>query len=128
MIPLLMLGAWGTRKLREMILGRSPDNPSPALEYFMKFVLLIHENFRGRMVKMPVFSDDALKRLTMPVMAILGGKDVLLDSAASKRRLERKVPHAEIRYFPDVGHFIPGQSAPILDFLSRSLRTAQTSR
>jgi pimeloyl-ACP methyl ester carboxylesterase len=121
MIPLLMLGAWGTRKLREMILGRSPDNPSPALEYFVKFVLLIHENFRGRMVKMPVFSDDALQRLSMPVMAILGGNDVLLNSAASKRRLERNVPHAEIRYFPEAGHFIPGQTAAILEFLRKRL-------
>ena len=68
---------------------------------------LIHKNFRPRMVKMPVFSDDALQRLTMPVMAILGGKDVLLDSAATKRRLERNVAHAEIRYFPEAGHFIP---------------------
>jgi pimeloyl-ACP methyl ester carboxylesterase len=124
MIPLLMLGAWGTRKLREMILGRSPDNPPPALQYFMNFVSLIHQNFRRRMVKMPVFSDDALQRLTMPVMAILGGKDVLLNSAVSRRRLERKVPHAEIRYFPEVGHFIPGQTAAILEFLRKRLVAA----
>jgi pimeloyl-ACP methyl ester carboxylesterase len=119
MIPLRMLGPWGTRKLREMILGRSPDNPSPALQHFLNFVSLIHENFRGRMVKMPVFSDDALKRLTMPVLAIVGGKDVLLDSAQTKRRLEQNVPHAETRYFPDAGHYIPNQTAPILEFLRR---------
>ncbi len=54
----------------------------------------------------------------MPVMAILGGKDVLLDSAETKQRLERNVPHAEIRYFPEAGHFIPAPDAlPILEFL-----------
>ena len=73
------------------------------------------------MVKLPIFSDQALQRLTMPVLAILGGKDVLLDSAETKERLERNVPHVEIRYHPEAGHFIPGQTAPILEFLRKSL-------
>jgi len=81
---------------------------------------LIHEHFRPRMTKLPIFSDGALKQLTMPVMAILGGKDALLDSAGAKRRLERNVTHAEIRYFPEGGHFIPGQTISILEFLQCS--------
>jgi pimeloyl-ACP methyl ester carboxylesterase len=117
-IPLRMLGAWGTRKAGELVLGRAPGNPSPAVNYFMQFMSLIHKNFRPRMVKMPVFSDDALKLLSMPVLAILGGQDVLLDSAETKRRLEQNVARAEIRYFPEAGHFIPGQTAPILRFLT----------
>jgi pimeloyl-ACP methyl ester carboxylesterase len=116
-IALRMLGPRAARKLRETILGRPPADLSPAAQYFMKFLSLIHENFRPRMVKIPVFSDDALKRLTMPVMAILGGQDVLLDSEETKQRLARNVPHAEIRYFPEVGHFIPGQTATVLEFL-----------
>lgn len=122
-ILLRMCGAWGTRKLRESILGRAPAEVPPALRAFLDFVALIHENFRPRMVKLPVFSDAALKRLTMPVLAIVGGKDVLLDSAGTKRRLEANVPHAEIRYLPEAGHVIPGQRAAILQFL----RTAQVS-
>jgi pimeloyl-ACP methyl ester carboxylesterase len=120
-IALRMLGPRAKRKLKEMILGRAPADPSPALQHFMSFVSLIHENLRPRMVKLPVFSDDALKRLTMPVLAILGGKDVLLNSAETRQRLERNVAGAEIRYFPEVGHFIPGQTATILEFLRKSL-------
>jgi len=118
-IPLRMLGAWGTRKAAELVLGRAPANPSPALRYFLDFVALIHKNFRGRIVKLPVFSDEALRRLTMPVLAIVGGRDVLIDSAQTKERLERNVPQAEVRYLPEVGHLIPPQTAPILDFLCR---------
>jgi pimeloyl-ACP methyl ester carboxylesterase len=116
-IPLRLLGAWGKRKASELVLGRAPANPSPALQYFMKFMALIRENFRVRMVKLPVFSDQALQRLSMPVMAIVGGKDVLLDSAGTKRRLERNVPKVEVRYLPDAGHFIPAQTQTILKFL-----------
>jgi pimeloyl-ACP methyl ester carboxylesterase len=116
-IPLRMLGEWGKRKASELVLGRPAANPSPGLKSFMEFAALIHENFRMRMVKMPVFSDQTLKLLKMPVLAIVGGKDVLLDSAETKRRLERNVPRAEVRYFPEAGHLIQGQAEGILQFL-----------
>jgi pimeloyl-ACP methyl ester carboxylesterase len=119
-IALRLCGPWGTRKLRKSILGRAPSDAPPALRKFMEFVALIHEHFRPRMVKLPVFSDDALRCLTMPVMAILGGKDPLLDSASTKSRLEKIVAHAEIHYLPEAGHVLRGQTAPILDFLLRS--------
>jgi alpha-beta hydrolase superfamily lysophospholipase len=110
---LRMLGAWGRRKAAELVLGRAPANPSPAQRYFLEFFALIHKNFRRRMVKLPIFSDAALRRLTMPMLVVVGGKDVLIDSTETKRRLERNVPQAEIRYLPEAGHFIPGQTAPI---------------
>ncbi len=121
-----MLGAWGRRKARETILGRAPAKMSPAMQHFIDFVTLIHEHFRPRRVRLPVFSDDALKRLTMPLMAIVGGKDVLFDSAETKRRLESNVPHAEIRYLAEAGHMIPGQTAPILEFLLAAKTAATT--
>jgi pimeloyl-ACP methyl ester carboxylesterase len=116
-IPLRMLGRWGRRKAAELVLGKAPGNPSPAVQYFLDFMALIHKNLRPRTVKLPVFSDEALQRLTMPVMAIVGGKDVLMDSAETKRRLERNVPRAEVRYIPEAGHLIPRQTAPIVEFL-----------
>jgi pimeloyl-ACP methyl ester carboxylesterase len=121
-IPLRMLGSWGTRRARELVLGRAPANPAPALQYFIEFMSLIHQTFRPRMVKLPIFTDVALQRLAMPVMAILGGKDVLIDSAETKRRLRRNVPHANIRYFPDAGHFISAQRDAILEFLLTGAR------
>jgi pimeloyl-ACP methyl ester carboxylesterase len=117
LLPLQMLGSWGKRKASEVVLGRAPSNPSPALQSFLQFFQLIQENFRPRRVKLPVFSDDALKSLNMPVLAIVGGKDVLIDSDGTKRRLERNVAGVQIRYIPEAGHFIPAQTAPILDFL-----------
>lgn len=116
-VPLRMLGAWGRRKAAELVLGRAPSNPSPAVQYFLDFFSLIHKNFRTRVVKLPIFNDAALRRLTMPVLAIVGSKDVLMDSAETKRRLERNVPSAQVRFLPDAGHFIPSQTQVILDFL-----------
>ncbi len=120
-IALRMCGAWGKRKLAERILGRPPADPPPAVKAFLNFVSLIHQHFRSRMVKLPIFSDDALRRLTMPVLAIVGARDVLLNSAGTRSRLESHAPNAEVVYLPEAGHLIPGQTARILAFLSQGV-------
>src|SRR5579863_553510 len=116
-VALRVLGPWGERKIQELVLGPPLANPSPALQYFMEYAALINRHFRYRTVKLPVFSDDVLKQLTMPLMAIVGGRDVLLDSADTRRRLESLVPHAEIHFLPEARHFIPSQTKPILEFM-----------
>lgn len=112
-----LLGQWGKRRLMERILGRAPADPSPGLKAFGEFVALIHRHFRPRMVKLPTFSDAALRSLKIPVLAIVGGRDVLLDSAQTKRRLEQQTAGAQVVYLPDAGHLITGQTARVLEFL-----------
>ncbi len=104
----------------DLVFPRPTPAASPAAQKFFEFVALIFENFNPRMEILPVFTDGALKRLTMPVMAILGAKDVLLDSEETKLRLAHNVANAEIRYLPEAGHVILGQAAPILEFLNTS--------
>jgi pimeloyl-ACP methyl ester carboxylesterase len=118
MIVLRMCGSWGKRKLSERILGRPPADPPPAVRAFMNFVRLIQKYFRPRIERLPIFSDQALRSLNMPVLAIVGAQDVLLDSAATKRRLERNAPHAQVVCLPDSGHLIRGQTGRLLAFLS----------
>ncbi|MBV9507921.1 MAG: alpha/beta hydrolase [Acidobacteriia bacterium] len=117
---LLLLGNWGARKLREMILGRTPENASPAHKAFADFLALIFRNLRPRTKRHPIFTDEALQALRMPLLVILGGNDPVLPSAKIKERLQRHVPHAEIRYLAEAGHHIPGQAAAVLDFLCRA--------
>jgi pimeloyl-ACP methyl ester carboxylesterase len=117
-----LFGKRGKRWLVERILGRAPAAPTPPVKAFMDFVALIHRHFRPRMVKMPVFPDSALARLHMPLLAIVGGRDVLLDSAGTKQRLEQHTPHAQVDYLPDAGHLIVGQTARVLAFLTPSTR------
>lgn len=59
----------------------------------------------------------------MPVQAIVGGRDVLLDSDETRRRLQRNVAHAEVLYLPESGHLLPRQTAPVFDFLGRISRS-----
>ena len=70
------------------------------------------------MVKLPVFPDNALRSLKVPLLAIVGARDVLLDSAQTKRRLETLVNGAQVVYLPEAGHLIAGQTVRVLAFMT----------
>jgi pimeloyl-ACP methyl ester carboxylesterase len=88
---------------------------------FGEFFALLQESMRPRTEKLPIFEDAALRMLTMPVLAIVGGKDALLDSADTRRRIEALVPNGEVNYLEEAGHFIPGQGGVIAEFLQRGV-------
>ena len=79
--------------------------------------LLIAKHFRYRRERVPQFGDEDLKRLTMPVLAILGSQDALLDSQGTKRRLEQFVPLASVHLLPGVGHVVRDRTDAVLAFL-----------
>lgn len=116
-IPLTLMGKWGRRKLLEKIAGPLAADPPPAVRAVMTLQATIFRAFRPRVEKLPVLGEAALRRLTMPVLAILGGRDVLVDSAGARGRLERFVPHAHVCWLPEAHHAILGQADLILDFL-----------
>jgi pimeloyl-ACP methyl ester carboxylesterase len=118
-LPWLLLGERGRRRAILKILGPSAVPDSPAARAVANFSTLIAKHFRQNLKKVTRFSDAALARLTMPVLAILGGRDPMLDSSETRRRLETHLPHIEVRYLPDVGHAVLGQTAVIADFLRR---------
>jgi pimeloyl-ACP methyl ester carboxylesterase len=124
--PLLLLGAWGRKRMREMVMGPAPAELPPTLRPFAELMGAIARVIRPRHVRIPRLTDADLQRLSMPVLAIVGGRDVMLDSFETRQRLERFAPHAEVRFLPDARHFIPGQATAILHFLACAAGRPQT--
>lgn len=127
--PLLSLGHWGRRKALTLALGsesRATSRGNGSARDLARdtaifdLVLLIFKQFKPRMQAQPIFADTALKGLTMPVLAIVGGRDAMLDSHETKRRLEALVPDATVHLLPEVGHLLPDQSSILLDFLGNA--------
>jgi len=116
--PLMLLGPWGMRKVREMVFGPAPAALPEVVRPLMDLMGAIGQEFRPRVVKIPRLSDADLAALDMPVLAIVGGRDVLIDSAGTRDRLTRLAPRAEVIYLPDARHFIPGQTGVVMAFLS----------
>jgi pimeloyl-ACP methyl ester carboxylesterase len=120
--PLMLLGPWGRKILMRRVGGpQAGGEASPAVQAFVAFNALIHQHFKVRRERLPRFGDAALRRLKMPVLTILGGQDVFIDSPGTRERMARHVPHGEVMYLPDAGHFLMGHTGDIDAFLQKAL-------
>lgn len=107
---LSLFGAWGKHKSMNLLCGTA-DIP--------EFTRLIQRYFRPRMQKLPIFEDSSLRRLTMPVLVVLGQRDRMFDSAETQHRVAQTVPHAETIALPTAGHLLPRQTTAVVEFLRR---------
>lgn len=118
--PYLLLGAWGKRRILEKVFGPAPEHLPADLEAISGLMGSISRAIKPRAINIPQLSDEALKALAIPLLAIVGGRDALIDSYDTRRRLERHVPHAEVCFIEEGYHFLPDQSQRVFDFLLRS--------
>jgi pimeloyl-ACP methyl ester carboxylesterase len=112
-IPLMFLGEWGKDKIAQLVNGGQPI-PREAAEYSR----LISRQFNLRAESIPVYSDDQLKKLKMPILLFAGEKDVLLDSKGTVRRISSLLPNAKSNLLPGYGHVLMGFKSKILEFLT----------
>ncbi|MCP2257505.1 Pimeloyl-ACP methyl ester carboxylesterase [Streptoalloteichus tenebrarius] len=128
-ILLSPLGRWGQRRSVAGTLGPALSALPPAqAELVLDEVLRVSRNYRYRPAALPVFDDDTLRRLTMPVHVVVGDEDVMFDSLETKRRLETVVPHATVRLLRGIGHFVPAQTAAEIEFLTSTGQHGSRSR
>jgi pimeloyl-ACP methyl ester carboxylesterase len=109
-VILSLLGERGRRKSVAGTVGEPETSPIVAHQ------LLVSANYRYRTGPFPVFGDAALGRLTMPVYAVAGAEDAMVDSATTKRRLE--AAGAVVDLVPGAGHSFPGSGD--LEFLKEA--------
>lgn len=117
-LPSLLLkpfGRWGSRRTLKLVAGLdwrvAPEEAA--------YVGLVFKHFLPRRDKLPVFTDDELARLTMPVQVTVGAHDAMFDSAETAARVRAAIPDAEVRLLPDAAHTIPGQAGQVLEFLRK---------
>lgn len=113
-MALLPKGESGVDELFQLING---DTPIP--EIMLNYQKLIAAVFNSRMEPVPIFSDEDLKRLTMPSLLIVGEKDIMLNSLETAERYKRLVPTASITVLPDAGHSLAGKTEDIVNFLTK---------
>lgn len=121
-LPLLLLGPWGARKVRERIVGTFPSPVSDEEKKLAELTDLIFTNMTPRTENLPSFTDTQLSRLRMPILVLLGGRDVTMDSSRIKQRFEQYAQLPEVLLYPNARHYLGDQSAVIADFLRRTLQ------
>ena len=112
---LLPFGPWGRRRSAAIMTGLTSPEAAPILDE----VTQTFGGFKPRTERLPVFSDDALRTLALPILVLVGERDAMFDSAATAARMRRCVPHVQVEVLPGVGHAVLGQTHRILEFLRR---------
>lgn len=107
------LGRRGRRKTAQLVTGLG----GPGTEGILDDVTLVFSNFNPRTGTLPIFSDSALQRISVPVLLIVGDRDVMMDSAESADRVARCIPDASVTVLAGIGHAVLGQTEAVVDFL-----------
>jgi len=105
-------GEKGIRASYEYITG-SKDIPDFIIEYSST----IMRGFNPRIGGLPVFTDEQVSRLSMPVLFMAGENDVTTHAAKAAKRMKRLVPNAQIDLINGCGHVIYDQAERIQEFL-----------
>lgn len=113
----LLMGAFGKQGRRRM--ARQVTGLHDA-EYraILDQVALTFAHFRPRTEKLPIFDDSALHSVSAPMLAIVGDRDVLMNSAETTERVRRCIPRARVTVLPGTGHAVLGQTEAIAQFLA----------
>lgn len=82
----------------------------------LEFMNLIVKNYNP-IQNLPVYTDQQLQRLNMPVLFIDGENDEIIDANRSAQRLSRLIPAAVIRILPNCGHVVTGSVEYVIPFL-----------
>lgn len=111
-IGFTLLGKWGIDKLNRQVFGSLPMDEMTA--QYMEALLL---HYTPRMSKEYIFSDEELRRLTMPVLYIGGANDVIRDNVKISSRLEALLPKVQTKVLPDTGHVLINMTKYTIPFL-----------
>ncbi|MEV7232122.1 alpha/beta hydrolase [Polymorphospora sp. NPDC051019] len=119
---LMPFGERGQRAGMRYVLGPAGapvSGPMAAtLKAFDDYLWLVHKSYRPRRDRLPVFGDDRLRGLNVPLLFIAGEKDRILDSHHSARRLRHLVPGAVVTLVADTGHIPTGYAETVQRFLT----------
>jgi pimeloyl-ACP methyl ester carboxylesterase len=119
-VPRFLMGPRGRRQVLDFTMGIPRDTLSAESEAFLSFFELVLDHFVQRTKPLPVFDDEALRTLALPVMAVVGGRDVVFRSEVIQRRLEQCARNVRVHYLPAAGHGLGDQTSTVLDFLLES--------
>jgi pimeloyl-ACP methyl ester carboxylesterase len=106
------LGKWGDNQMKRLILKDAPSS-----EELDRFLTLIGRHFNYRRESLPLFTDEELQSLTMPVLYLAGEKDALLNTPKTAERLQKLVPNLPLNILKEDGHAVINMASQVVSFL-----------
>lgn len=107
-----MRGEKGLESMNRMVYGTN-EIPKEVLEVSN----MIMENFNPMVGALPNYTDDQLKKLTMPVMYIAGENDATVHAHRTAQRIKKLIPHAKTKLIQNSGHVVYNVMDIIMPFI-----------
>ncbi|MGX7827987.1 alpha/beta fold hydrolase [Actinokineospora sp. 24-640] len=100
--------AWLRRRFIDSLSDGAPvDQDDPVAQ-------LIESGMRDHSAALPpptYPSEDTLRAVRLPVLAVLGGRSTMLDAGRARRRAEDLLPDVRVEIWPAASHALPGECA-----------------
>ena len=106
----------GRRGVERIIRSLFGDLPAPPEAYEITHLMMAH--FKSRVGVLPIFTDEELRRLEMPLLLLVGERDALRPSAKIMARMQGLLPHLVAVMIPKAGHVLLNTTAHIMPFLA----------
>ena len=90
----------------------------------IEFMNAIMTHVRPRIEAEVLFTDEELRRLTVPVRLVLGARDALRASARIAARLQSLLPRLTTVLLPEAGHVLAGMAERVISFWDTMLPKA----
>jgi len=114
-IPLSLMGHWGIKHINRLLFANQPI-PKEVEEAN----ILIMSHFKTRVGVIPLVTEAELRRLTMPVLLLMGALDALRDGKRISERMRTILPHLTTVTIPEAGHALTETTTHVLPFLETS--------
>ena len=109
----MMMGQYGQKRLAKAIY-HNVQIPKEIIDY----QAIVSKYFRHVTETLPIFTDEQLRALHVPIQYFGGAHDVLLDAKTSVKRLHTLIDNAEAHLITDSGHAIIDKFEEARDFLA----------
>lgn len=111
-IPLSLFGRWGAERTNRIVFGKEPISMEAK-----EIMNTIMTHFIARKDFQPLFTDEQLSCLTMPVLVIGGVEDALFPIPKMAERLDALLPHLTSLMLPGIGHVLMNLTEKTIPFL-----------
>lgn len=102
------------------LLNKTIYHKTEIAKEILAYQALVSKHFRPVIEPLPLFSDEQLLKLTMPIQYFGGDRDALLDTKKAVARLSALLPQSKAVLLKDTGHALVDKFEETRDFLSQN--------
>lgn len=112
-----LMGEWGKKRLRDLFFKNVT-----LTEEADQFFNLTAKHFNYRQGVPPIFTDEQIKRIKVPVIFLGGKADFVFDTGKAAQRLQELLPDLTIKLYGEKGHTLVNMAEIVIPLLNGKVK------